>query len=87
MLPVRCFTCNLLIGHLWNDFHARRHVEQPADIMDSMGITRICCRRMLLTHVPVIDDIITYGNVDESLDENGTVMLRRVEGTRVVSCD
>ena len=34
--------------------------EPPKMVLDSMGIKRYCCRRMLLTHVPIIDRVLEY---------------------------
>jgi DNA-directed RNA polymerase subunit N len=34
--------------------------EDPGEVLDDLGITRYCCRRMLLTHVELIDEIAPY---------------------------
>lgn len=31
--------------------------ESVKDLLDRLGLTRMCCRRHLLTHVDLIDDI------------------------------
>jgi len=78
IIPVRCFTCNKVLGDKWN--HYKRRVAEMKDseqiddadldndvtngkeakeprgrLLDEMGITRVCCRRHLLTHVDLID--------------------------------
>ena len=62
MIPVRCFTCGRVIGHLWETY-ARRVAagEDPGKVLDDLGVRRYCCRRMLLSHVDLIDEIIAYG--------------------------
>ena len=30
------------------------------EIFQTLGITRYCCRRMLLAHVDVMDDVLKY---------------------------
>lgn len=61
MIPVRCFTCGKVIGHLYEEY-ARKVAsgEQPKDVLDSMGLNRYCCRRMFLGHVELVDEIIPF---------------------------
>lgn len=61
IIPVRCFTCGKLIGDKWEEFSRRvRAGESPEKVLDSLGLTRYCCRRMLLSHVEIIDDVIKF---------------------------
>ncbi|MCI4408975.1 MAG: DNA-directed RNA polymerase subunit N [Thermofilum sp.] len=66
IFPVRCFTCGALIGDKWSEFATRvSNGEDPGKVLDDMGITRYCCRRMFLSHVDVIDKVIKYGTIEE----------------------
>ncbi|MFW5987595.1 MAG: DNA-directed RNA polymerase subunit N [Methanohalophilus sp.] len=61
MLPVRCFTCGKVIANSWEDY--KRRVEQgesPAAVLDDLGVTRYCCRRMILAHVELVDVVAPY---------------------------
>lgn len=51
-IPVRCFSCGKIVGNKWERYTAlvTRGVD-PCQVLDSMGIVRLCCRRMLVTHV------------------------------------
>ena len=60
MIPIRCFSCGKPIGHLWEEYKNRIKEEDPEKVLDSLGLERYCCRRMLISHVDVIDDIIVY---------------------------
>ena len=61
MVPVRCFSCGSLVGDKWEKFVQRvKEGEDPAKVLDSLGVTRYCCRRMLLSNVDVIDEILRY---------------------------
>lgn len=61
IIPVRCFTCGKLIGDKWEEFARRvKSGESPEKILDSLGLIRYCCRRMFLSHVEVIDDLIKF---------------------------
>jgi DNA-directed RNA polymerase I, II, and III subunit RPABC5 len=33
---------------------------EPSDAMDQLGLKRYCCRRMVLTHVNLIDKLLAY---------------------------
>jgi len=61
MIPVRCFTCGKVVGSAYEAFKERVAAgENPAKVMDSLGLTRYCCRRMLVTQVDIIDDAAPY---------------------------
>ena len=40
--------------------------EPPNEVLDSLGITRYCCRRMLLSHVEIIDELLKVYEEDQS---------------------
>ncbi|MGB9135229.1 MAG: DNA-directed RNA polymerase subunit N [Candidatus Bathyarchaeia archaeon] len=64
MIPVRCFTCGKLVGDKWEDFARRvKEGEDAGKVLDALGVSRYCCRRMLLCHVEVIDEIIKFYEV------------------------
>ena len=71
IIPVRCFTCNKVIAHLWNDYcslveEKRAELGENSEVtaeslaMDQLGLRRYCCRRMVLTHVNLIDKLLNY---------------------------
>ncbi|MDX1745949.1 MAG: DNA-directed RNA polymerase subunit N [Halobacteriales archaeon] len=64
MIPVRCFTCGKVIGEHWDEFTARADThdgeENPADVLDDLGIDRHCCRRMIISHVDLVDVVSPY---------------------------
>ena len=62
MMPVRCFTCGTLVGQHWDAYRERTaRGEKPRLILDELGVRRYCCRRMLLSHVDLLDDVGPYG--------------------------
>jgi len=61
IIPVRCFSCGYLVGDKWEDFARRvKEGEDSGKVLDSLGVKRYCCRRMLLSHVEVIDEILRF---------------------------
>jgi DNA-directed RNA polymerase subunit N len=64
IIPVRCFTCGKLIADRWEEFARRvKAGERPKKILDDLGMTRYCCRRMFISHVDVVDDLLRYAQV------------------------
>ena len=63
MIPVRCFSCGQVVADKWEEFDNRVHKqhEDPKKVLSELGIERYCCRRMLIGHVDLIDEIINYG--------------------------
>jgi len=61
LVPVRCFTCGNLVADKFEEYQNRvESGEQPAKILDSLGIERYCCRRMMLTTVETIQQVIPF---------------------------
>jgi DNA-directed RNA polymerase subunit N len=61
IIPVRCFSCGFLVGDKWEDFAKRvTEGEDAGKVLDSLGVKRYCCRRMLLSHVDIIDEILKF---------------------------
>lgn len=61
IIPVRCYSCGKVVGNLYGqykDLLARDYTESEA--LDELGLVRYCCRRMVLTHIDLIDDLIPY---------------------------
>ncbi|HEX5905185.1 MAG TPA: DNA-directed RNA polymerase subunit N [Candidatus Nitrosocosmicus sp.] len=61
LVPVRCFTCGKLIANVYNEFLTQvKQGEEPNKVMDSLKITRYCCRRMFVSSVETIYQVIPY---------------------------
>jgi DNA-directed RNA polymerase subunit N len=59
--PVRCFSCGQVIANKYEKY--KRLLDEgntPEKALDLLGVKKYCCRRMLLTHVELIDDVINY---------------------------
>ena len=58
IIPVRCFTCGKVIGHLWEEFKERVERGEPTKkVLDELGLKRYCCRQMFLGHVDLLREI------------------------------
>ena len=63
LIPIRCFTCGKLIGDKFTEFESRvKSGEDPAKVLDEVGVKRYCCRRMLISSVDLIDQVLPYYN-------------------------
>jgi DNA-directed RNA polymerase subunit N len=61
LIPVRCFTCGKVVGSLYEEYKKRvERGETPKNALDALGLQRYCCRKMILTHVELIEDVIPY---------------------------
>ncbi|MCW4034095.1 MAG: DNA-directed RNA polymerase subunit N [Candidatus Bathyarchaeota archaeon] len=61
IIPVRCFTCGKLISDKWEEFNQRVQAgEDSKKVLDSLGVTRYCCRRMILSHIEISDKILRF---------------------------
>ena len=61
IVPVRCFTCGKVLGDKWNAYTAMVRDGKPdQEALDVLGLQRYCCRRMMLTHVDLVDKLLAY---------------------------
>ena len=72
IIPIRCFTCGKVIAPVYEEFTQRYEVykkavdagekpkETPKKILDDLGLERYCCRRMIISHVNLIEDAAPY---------------------------
>lgn len=72
IIPVRCFSCGKVVGDKWESFSTRVAAgEHPKDVLDDLGIERYCCRRMLLSHVELVDEILKFHEEKETVELRG----------------
>lgn len=65
IIPVRCFTCGQVIAdknHTYDALVRLGYSEKEA--LDTIGLTRFCCRRMILTHVDFNDMLLRFNPAD-----------------------
>jgi len=61
IIPVRCFTCGKVIGNKYDTyFKLLLDGQKPGEAMNELQLKRYCCRRMVLTHVDLIDKLLAY---------------------------
>lgn len=61
MIPVRCFSCGKVVGGKFEEYKKRTEKgEQAGIVLDELGVERYCCRRMLMSHVDVIDELMKF---------------------------
>ena len=61
LIPVRCFTCGNLIADKFDDYQTKvKAGENPEKVLNDLAINRYCCRRMLLTTVETIQQVIPF---------------------------
>ncbi len=61
LIPVRCPTCGAVIGDKWEQFAERvKRGEDPKEVLDSLGVRRYCCRRVFISHVNLIEEMVMY---------------------------
>jgi len=61
IIPVRCFTCGKVIGDKWDRYLKLLQQDyREGDALDALNLKRYCCRRMLLSHVDLIEKLLNY---------------------------
>lgn len=60
IIPIRCFSCGALIADKYVKFKEIVDKEGPKKALDSLGVKRYCCRRMILSQVDFIDEVIEF---------------------------
>jgi len=61
IIPVRCYTCGKVVGNKWETYKTMvKNKIDHDEIYRKLGLDRYCCKRMLSTHVDLIDKINNY---------------------------
>ena len=61
IIPVRCFTCNKVVGSLWEEYQKLlSEGKTNEEALNQLNLKRYCCRRMIISHVDLIDKLIKY---------------------------
>ena len=69
IIPVRCFSCGRVVGSVYSEFVRLTTAERPGEkpqmgpqqALDQLGLKRYCCRRMILSQVDLIDEVMPFG--------------------------
>lgn len=62
IIPIRCFSCGKVVGSIYEEYKRRTEGgEDSKAVLDSLKVKRYCCRRMLITHIDLIDEVSPYG--------------------------
>ena len=61
IVPVRCFSCGKVLGHLWEDYNKKlAKGEDGKKALDDLGIERYCCRALMIGHVDLLKKVAEF---------------------------
>ncbi len=61
IIPVRCFTCNKIIGNKWEKYNSILKSGETSNVaFEELRLRRYCCKRMFLGHVEIIDKLLLH---------------------------
>lgn len=87
MFPIRCYTCNSTIAQKHPEYaNMLSNNVHPLKAFQTLGIERMCCRRMFLGYVNLTVEQMHFGNTNIVIDKT-IVIQREITGERVVSCE
>lgn len=79
-LPIRCVSCGKVISNLWNQYKIQVD-DIPEDnedktyeikkILNNLGVGRMCCMRMFMTHVDIDHIQMLYPTYPDNVQRIG----------------
>jgi DNA-directed RNA polymerase I, II, and III subunit RPABC5 len=77
IIPIRCFTCGKVTGDKWEPYQEMlKDGICEKEALDKLGLKRYCCRRILLTHVELIDKMLNYVDYEK---DNENHIIKKLE--------
>lgn len=67
IVPVRCFSCGKVVGDKWESYLNLLQEDEldEGTALSRLGLKRYCCRRMILTHVDLIEKFLRYNPLEK----------------------
>lgn len=67
IVPVRCFSCGKVVGDKWESYLNMLQEDEldEGTALTKLGLKRYCCRRMILTHVDLIEKFLRYNPLEK----------------------
>lgn len=61
IIPIRCISCGKPVAHLWEKYKKQvEDGEDPAKVLDELGLERYCCRALFLGHVDLVQQVSKF---------------------------
>jgi len=62
IIPVRCYSCGKVVGNKWTLYEEYTKTDNMSNeaALDLLELRKYCCRRMILSHVNLIDRQLLY---------------------------
>ena len=72
MIPVRCFTCLKVLGHLEKKWKSLQLHMSPEKALDALGLKRECCRSNMITFIDVNEQLLDFERTIQVLAPDDT---------------
>ncbi len=61
IIPIRCYSCGKVIAPYHKKFEKLiKEGKTPEQALDEIGLDKYCCRRMITSHVDLVDEILKF---------------------------
>ena len=61
LIPGRCWSCGKVIAHKYEEYqNAIAEGKDAGKVLDDLGFSRYCCRRMFVGHIDLVDEVAPF---------------------------
>ena len=61
MIPVRCYSCGAVIADRWKKYlDLLEEGKKIEEALDEVDLKRYCCRRMYVSHVELLQEVVPF---------------------------
>lgn len=71
LIPIRCYTCHRVVANVYDKYQQLLSDGVEPDVaLDELGLHMYCCRRMMISQVDIIDELLEFDYCNHKIPQS-----------------